>query len=229
MSRRTSIAAAVGGVVGILGGLIGLGGAELRLPFLRLVFGLDARRVVALNLAISLVTLLASLGQRLWSTPLELLRPLAPAIAALAVGAMAGAYVGASLAHRVSRARLELVTFVLLFGIGVAMSVEAFLPEHGGAISDELVVLVLVALAFGVAIGTLSSLLGVAGGELLIPTLIFVFGLAIKPAGTAASMASFALVTVGCVRHARAGAVLTTARRFARSFCRWASRRSPVR
>ena len=205
-ARRASLAAAVGGGVGVLGGLIGLGGAELRLPFLRLLFGLEARRVVALNLAISLVTLVASIAQRLWTTPLEPLRPLAPVIVALAIGAMAGAYAGASLAHRVSRARLELVTFVLLFAVGIAMGVEPFLPEHGGRIADGMAALLPLALAFGVAIGTVSSLLGVAGGEMLIPTLLFVFGLAVKPAGTAASMVSFALVSVGCVKHARAGA-----------------------
>ena len=48
-----------------------------------------------------------------------------------------------------------------------------------------------------------SSLLGVAGGELIIPMLLFAFGADIKTAGTASLLISLPTVAVGVVRHAR--------------------------
>ncbi len=59
--RRSSAMAALWGVpIGLLGGLIGLGGAEFRLPVLAGVFGYAARRAVALNIAISLITVVST-------------------------------------------------------------------------------------------------------------------------------------------------------------------------
>ena len=58
----------------------------------------------------------------------------------------------------------------------------------------------------GLGIGLVSSLLGVAGGELLIPTLVFGFGADIKTAGTASLLVSLPTVAVGVVRYARRGA-----------------------
>ena len=58
---------------------------------------------------------------------------------------------------------------------------------------------------FGVVIGLVSSLLGVAGGELLIPTLAFAFGVDIAPAGTASLLVSAPMVVVGLIGHARQG------------------------
>jgi uncharacterized protein len=54
-------------------------------------------------------------------------------------------------------------------------------------------------------IGLISSLLGVAGGEVIIPTLVFAYGAEIKVAGTASLLISLPTVAVGIVRHARRG------------------------
>jgi sulfite exporter TauE/SafE len=59
---------------------------------------------------------------------------------------------------------------------------------------------------FGLGIGLLSSLLGVAGGEMIIPTLIFAFGANIKTAGTASLLISFPTICVGLLRYAKNGA-----------------------
>lgn len=52
----------------------------------------------------------------------------------------------------------------------------------------------------------ISSLLGVAGGELIIPTLILVFGVDIKLAGTASILISLPTVIIGLSRHYANGA-----------------------
>ena len=50
-----------------------------------------------------------------------------------------------------------------------------------------------------------SSLLGVAGGELLIPTFVFIFGADIKSAGTASLLVSLPTVLVGVLRYRAQG------------------------
>ncbi|CAN7774554.1 hypothetical protein LJR296_007597 [Cupriavidus necator] len=64
-------AAFVGGaLVGALGGLVGLGGAEFRLPLLLAVFGFAALQAVILNKAMSLVVVTAALFFRSTAVPL---------------------------------------------------------------------------------------------------------------------------------------------------------------
>jgi uncharacterized protein len=54
----------VGFAVGIAGGMIGLGGAELRLPYLVGVLRLTAHQAVPVNLAVSMFTILAAIPAR---------------------------------------------------------------------------------------------------------------------------------------------------------------------
>ena len=62
-----------------------------------------------------------------------------------------------------------------------------------------------VSVVLGLMIGLVSSLLGVAGGELAIPTLLFAFGADIGAAGTASLLISLPTVAVGVLRHSRPG------------------------
>ena len=73
--------------------------------------------------------------------------------------------------------------------------------------STEGVSRVLLAVVCGTGIGVVSSLLGVAGGELIIPTLIFLFGIDVKPAGTLSLLISIPTVLVGLWRQ-RAGVLV---------------------
>jgi uncharacterized membrane protein YfcA len=166
--RRSPVAALLyGAPIGLLGGLIGLGGAEFRLLVLAGIFGYAARRAVALNLAISLVTVVSALLIRGGTLSLAPLLSLIPVVAAMIVGAVSAAFVGTALVHRVSEHLLERVILVFLVVIGTALIVEAFLPQDApGLLPDVLAVRVIAAVIFGLDIGLVSSLLGVAGGEL---------------------------------------------------------------
>ena len=53
----------------------------------------------------------------------------------------------------------------------------------------------------GLLVGAISSLLGVAGGEFIIPILIFAFGADIRTAGTASVLISIPVVLTGVARH----------------------------
>lgn len=192
--------------IGTLGGLIGLGGAEFRLPVLTGVLGYRPRQAVAVNLAVSLITVTAAAiirGSTLqWRPVLDLL----PVALAMTTGAVVAAYIGIGIVHRLPETWLRRLILVLLVAIGVALIVEAFLTHNGGGLLDQRgVVPLLVAALCGLAIGTVSSLLGVAGGELIIPTLLFIFGADIVTAGTVSLLVSLPTVAVGVARHARRG------------------------
>jgi uncharacterized membrane protein YfcA len=64
---RVAVNVFIGFIVGLAGGLVGLGGAELRLPYLAGTLRLPLRTAIPVNLAVSLITLLAALPTRLYT------------------------------------------------------------------------------------------------------------------------------------------------------------------
>jgi uncharacterized protein len=190
--------------IALLGGLIGLGGAEFRLPVLAGPLRYPAKQAVPLNLAVSLVTLATALVSRAGSMDLTALSALAPAILAMIAGALITAFLGPAFASRISNASLERIILVLLVVIGTALIVESFLPTETSALVP-VALWPLAAFLLGLAIGLVSSLLGVAGGELIIPSFVFAFGAPIKVAGTASLLVSLPTVTVGVLRYWRRG------------------------
>ncbi len=78
-----------------------------------------------------------------------------------------------------------------------ALIVEAFLPQDApGLLPEALPIRVVAAVVFGPAIGLLTGLLGVAGGEPITPTLVRPEGEGIKDAGTASFLVSLSTVAV---------------------------------
>ena len=68
--RQNRLATIGGGaVIGVLGGLIGLGGAEFRLPLLIKTFGFAALDAVIVNKSISLVVVASALPFRAGTIP----------------------------------------------------------------------------------------------------------------------------------------------------------------
>ena len=168
------------------------------------MFGYRARRVVALNLAISFITVVSPLLIRAGTLSVAPVVALLPVVIAMIAGALAAAYLGTAFVHRITEQLLERIILTLLVVVGTGLIVEAFLPQEvPGLLPNALAVRMLAALLFGLGIGLVSSLLGVAGGELIILTLLFAFGADVKTAGTASLLISLPTVAVGVVRHAR--------------------------
>ena len=196
----------VAGVIGVLGGLMGLGGAEFRLPYLVGILGFSARQAVPINLAISLATVLAALPARALSITAGNLAPFALEAASLAAGAVVAAFLEAGWLRRLSNDRLSLIILVLLVVLGLALIVEGLIGDAGAAlIPDDAAVRIASGFALGLGIGFVSSLLGVAGGEVIIPTLVFGFGAPIKAAGSLSLLISLPTVSVGLIRYIRHG------------------------
>ncbi len=199
--KRHLGAFAGGGVIGALGGLIGLGGAEFRLPLLIGAFRFSALEAVILNKAMSLVVVAAALPFRAAAIPVGDVLAHWPILLNLLAGSLLGAWIGAGWALRMRSAALYKVIAALL------VVIAAILFFGHGAASDTALLTgppqLVAGVAAGLAIGLVASLLGVAGGELLIPTLVLLFGADIKLAGSLALAVSLPTLVVGFARYSR--------------------------
>lgn len=204
--HRPVAAFAAGAAVAVLAGLIGLGGAEFRLPLLILVFALYAHRAVRINLLISLATLAAASIVRLQLIPDLHLEQQWKEIAALSLGGVAAAWVGAGALERIPKDRMVAVISALLAITAAILMAETLLADTDAwSMQPQGTLRMAVALCAGLLIGALSSLLGVAGGEFIIPTLVLAFGFDIRAAGTASVLISLPIVIAGVTRHFFAG------------------------
>lgn len=200
--KGRSIWAFVGGaVIGALGGLIGLGGAEFRLPMLISLFRFAALEAVILNKAMSLVVVASALPSRAATVPFSEVAVHWPIIVNLLAGSLVGAWVGASVATRLKQDALYKVIAVLMAAIAVILITGHDIGAHQAMLVGGWQILVGVIAGF--LIGVASSLLGVAGGELLIPTLILLFGADIKLAGSLSLAVSLPTMLVGFTRYSR--------------------------
>jgi uncharacterized membrane protein YfcA len=199
---RSLVAAMVAGAaVGVLGGLIGLGGAEFRLPLLIGLFGFLALQAVILNKALSLVVVVAALPVRLTAVPADVVFSQWPVVVNLLAGSLLGAWAGAAWATRMRSATLYKVLAALLVLIAAAIALSHFGPViSAGLAAGPLIVAGVVA---GFGIGVVSAIMGVAGGELLIPAIVLLFAVDIKTAGSLSLMVSLPTMLVAFARYSR--------------------------
>jgi uncharacterized protein len=199
--RSSPDAFAGGAIIGTLGGLIGLGGAEFRLPLLIGLFRFAALEAVILNKAMSFVVVASALPFRATATPFATLAPYWPVIANLLAGSMLGAWLGAGWATRLKSETLYRVLTVLLVLIAAVLLLGHDVTAGTPLLTGWTQMVAEVVAGFG--IGVVASLMGVAGGELLIPTLILLFGTDIKLAGSLSLAVSLPTMIVGFTRYSR--------------------------
>lgn len=190
-----------GAAVGLLGGLIGLGGAEFRLPILISGFGFSGLAAVIINKAMSLVVVTAALPFRAAAVPFSEVAAHWLIIANLLAGSLIGAWFGAGWATRLSSEALHKVIAVLLLAIASVLLLGHEPGAHAAVVTG--VVQAVAGVIAGFGIGVVAALLGVAGGELLIPTLIVLFGVDVKLAGSLSLAVSLPTMLVGFARYAR--------------------------
>lgn len=192
----------VGSLIGCLGGLIGLGGAEFRLPVLVGLFKLGTLEAVILNKAMSLVVVSVALLFRLKSISLDSLVHHQGVVINLLTGSLIGAWWAAGHAITMSRAWLDRIIMILLAGLAIVMLVESTWGLHAdGALFANTTSQFAAGVAAGLLIGIVAALLGVAGGELLIPTIVLLYGLDVKIAGSLSLCVSLPTMVVGFARY----------------------------
>lgn len=188
--------------------MIGLGGAEFRLPVLVAVLGYAPHAAVPINLTVSFVTLLTAVATRWIAGAIPEVAPFLLEIASLTTGAVVFAYLGSGVLHRLSRQALSRTILVLLLGIGLLLIVEGLTGAITGPwVAGSTLARCMVGVGLGVGVGLVSSLLGVAGGELLIPIFVYAFGAPIKTAGMAGMLVSIPTVATGLWRYYRIGSL----------------------
>lgn len=189
-----------GVIIGLLGGLIGLGGAEFRLPLLIGSFGFAALEAVILNKAMSLVVVTSALPFRFGTVPLHTMLEHGSVIITLLAGSLLGAWFGAGWAIRLKTATLYKVISILLVAIAIVL-LFAHEPASESVPPLSGIAQTISGILAGFGIGVVASLLGVAGGELLIPTLVLLFGVNIKLAGSLSLAVSLPTMLTAFTRY----------------------------
>jgi uncharacterized protein len=198
-SRGAPSAFGGGAIIGALGGLMGLGGAEFRLPLLIGAFRFAALEAVILNRAMTLIVIASALPFRAGTVPFGAIAAHWPIIVNLLAGSLLGAWFGAGWAPRLKSQTLTRVIAIMLGLIAVVL-----LFGHGAGGSGAILTGATQMVAGGIAgfgIGIVSALLGIAGGELLIPTLVLLVGADIKLAGSLSLAVSLPTIIVGFSRY----------------------------
>lgn len=203
--NRPVLAFFAGALIALFGGLIGLGGAEFRLPVLIGLFALFAHRAVRFNLLVSFVTLAFAAMTRVQLQQPDLASHFNIA-ASMIAGGIVAAWIGAGLLARLPTARLLAIIAGLLALVGAMLIFEGASAHDASALlpADPLL-RTAAGFAAGLFVGAISSLLGVAGGEFIIPILMFGFGLDIKTSGTLSVLISLPVVAAGVIRHRLSG------------------------
>lgn len=200
---KTIKALIAGTGIGTLGGLIGLGGAEFRLPLLLGMFAFPPLEAVILNKAMSLLVVASALPFRAATISWENVFTHWPIILNLLSGSLIGAWIGASWATSLRSESLFRVIAVLLVGIALVLLTGHHANTTGNALFNSPALLITTGVTAGLCIGIVAALLGVAGGELLIPTIVILFGIDVKLAGSLSLAVSLPTMLVSFARYSR--------------------------
>ncbi|WP_370287802.1 sulfite exporter TauE/SafE family protein [Nocardioides sp.] len=192
------VVAAIGTLAGVFSGLFGVGGGLVMVPLLIAWLGLDERRATSTSLgAIAVISAAAALAQ----VPYGTLHPWQGLL--LGVPALGGVLLGTAVQQR-----LPLHVVAGLFGVlmlAVAATLVLVPGEESGAAPALTAPLVAAAIALGVMAGVLSGLLGVGGGLVFVPALVYVLGLDHVAAEATSLLAILPAAVLGAWRQHRYG------------------------
>lgn len=198
---------ALGFGIGMLAAFLGIGGGVLVIPLLIFGFGLSQRRAAGTSLGVISVVVGTSLAYQLLFVD-DRAQPAWLAAACIMPTALLAATVAASWARYVPQRLLQYAFVVILLsaayrlsGIGQAEVSSSFFTYESLAWPE-----ICVLPAFGLLVGTVSALVGIGGGMLLIPGLGLLFGDLTPLVCRATSLlVVFPTALVGFVRHRQHG------------------------
>jgi uncharacterized membrane protein YfcA len=154
-----------------------------------------------INKAMSLVVVASALPFRAAAVPFASVAAHGSIIVNLLAGSLLGAWFGASWATRLASHTLYRIIAALFVMIAVVLVIGHDAAASGAMLTGA--AQMAAGVVAGLVIGVVAALLGVAGGELLIPTLILLFGADIKLAGSLSLAVSLPTMLVGFARYSR--------------------------
>jgi len=195
--------ATIGIVAGFLGGLFGIGGGLITVPFLTLMFHLLSfpnERIMHMAIGTSLAAMVFTSASSAWAHYLkkgirwELFWILLP-------GVVIGSFLGAILDLYLSGKGLAIffATCEILTGIYFLLSFN----QTESTVTIEFAYLILIAF-LGVLIGGISTMLGIGGGLISVPILTF-FGLSLKQSISTSAALGFIIAIIGAFSFWYAG------------------------
>ncbi|MGR0319371.1 sulfite exporter TauE/SafE family protein [Agromyces sp. ZXT2-3] len=192
--------AVVGVLGGLLSGLFGVGGGIVMVPLLMLLAGMDQRRASAASLAAIVPTAVAGSIAYLVNGQVDLV-----AAGLVAVGGIAGGWIGATLLARLPLEWLRWMFIALLVVVAVRLALgtpdRAADPvplEPGPALG---------LVALGLVVGIASGLFGVGGGLIMVPAFMTIFGLGDLIARGTSLVAMIPTAVSGSAKNLRGGLV----------------------
>ena len=201
--------AAIGGIGGLAGGLLGVGGGFVLVPLQVIWARRDQHRAIGTSLAAILPIAIVAAATYYFgsSAPQADLR-----IAFfLALGGVFGAVLGALAARRFSDRTLKVLVAILMVGAGLKELYDAVVGTAPHLIGAAVPVFgwtdyALIA-AGGLVIGVVSGLTGVGGGILVVPLLAIGFGVGQRVAQGTSLIAILPTAAIGALTHQRSGNV----------------------
>ncbi len=203
LARDGSLGVVLGALIGAAAGLIGVGGGEFRIPVLLHVLRLPVKIAAGANTVIGLFVVVFSVARRWGQQPLAADDIVTGMV--MAAFSVAGAVIGAGQAHRIASSALKKIVSIYLLAVGIWMVVEASLHAEHTLLEPVGPMRWILAAVVGFLIAGASGALGVAGGEMRIPALMYLFAMPVKAAGTISLIASIPTVAAGALTYRRLG------------------------
>lgn len=188
-----------GVITGTASGLIGVGGGEFRLPVLLRLFNQRPNTASAINLLVGLFTVTLSLIRRWTLHEWDLSEALLVFI--IAIASIWGSIMGAKYVTKLPTLFIKRTIYLYLLIIGGWMLFESITQTEHFLFAPQGIWKLLLGAVTGIAIAFISAILGVAGGEMRIPILIYLFAIPIKEAGTISLAASVPTVAAGATTY----------------------------
>jgi uncharacterized membrane protein YfcA len=183
------------------GAMVGLGGGFILVPMLRLIFGLPPAEAAGTSLVLVVASSaggsFAYLMQRRVHVKIGLL---------VAAGGLPGSILGATLSLYISARLFDWTLALVLAAVAIDMAWNAERRMRGRPQHQHVHAIkgmsYRVALALGFGIGLLSSLFGIGGGVVVVPTLLYFSELPIHAVSATSQFALALTSPIGLITHA---------------------------
>jgi uncharacterized protein len=205
IARQGLIASVSGLFTGVAAGFIGVDGGEFRIPVLIELLKLPLKLGGGVNLVVGLFTVVLGVLRR-WGQ-FSPTRDDLTFIGIMGAASLAGAALGVLGRERMPVRPLRIIVCVYLVVVGLWMLYGSIAHVEHVLLDPRGVSRWIFAAVVAFAIAVVGGVLGVTGGEMRIPALLYLFGVPIVEAGTLSLAVSIPTVAAGAFTDRRLGGI----------------------